>query len=188
MLMGTAALVLMFGTAKHLPVPVVVEQKPQPRYIKNPAGGTPLSTAENPVLPTTPVADQPPAELAPTVIPESAPEVQALIPVATVPTAEEVTPAPTPPPRPPKRERPTVVVSDAPGAPRSEPVTAQSISTESHERGVAQQPKLLERRQQRAEEHPEPQEQMLAPAPKPPPARQVDNPWDTPTDTGFNQK
>lgn len=178
-LIVTAVRIIVRIPDEATPTTVVVEQKPQPRYIKNPAGGTPLSTAENPVLQTTPIADLPPPDTPPTAVVAPITPPPTTPPVATVPAVEDV--VPTPKPRPPKREKPKPIDAEADNATFADEVAPPP-------------PKQMTRRKQREEEFPaempqSPQEPPVVVAkPAKAPVQRVDNPWDTPTDSGFNQK
>ena len=185
-LIVTATLIIVRIPDKTAALPMT-EQKAVPRYTKNPAGGTPLSTAQ--VQPTTPIADLP-ADAPPlqTLLHEETTAKEATVaappvtPVAseTQSVAAETSPPPAPKPRPPKKEKPQVAdTEEASNAAASEPVMAKPVNS----------------RRQRQEELPETQwipEQPAAavkPAQAPAlPERRVDNPWEAPAETGFNQK
>lgn len=193
-LMSTAALIITQAPDNTVLQPVS-EQKSAPRYMKNPAGGTPLSTLE--VLPTTPIADLPTAdEPLKAMMREEAGSkegtgtkeerntalpVPSVAPVLTAapPAAESVTP-PAPKPRPPKKEKPPLTDVEADNA---APPAALAAKPALRRDPSPQQVFTVE-------EALEPQVVVQPPKkPQAPAAQRVDNPWDTPGDAGwFNQK
>lgn len=199
-LMSTAALIITQAPDSTVLQPVT-EQKSAPRYMKNPAGGTPLSTLE--VLPTTPIADLPTAdeplkammseeagskagakkEERNTALsaPSVAPALTA-VPPASVTPPESVTP-PAAKPRPAKKEKPPADV-EADNAAPADALAAKPTRRQSSPQQVFAVPQAPEPQQA-------PESQVVQPPQKPqaPAAQRVDNPWDTPGDAGwFNQK
>lgn len=187
MTVATVIVWLGFTSEPELQPTATAEDKPAPRYTLNPAGGKPTSAnATAPADTTNPAATPSNLEA------NAGGGADATKPAATSPAAEPpaVAKAPT---RPAKLPKPTNV-ADTPTPALEKPAAAVDASAAPRTVKAAAQPrqeapkKVQEEETSSAVDAPLPQEAPRKSAPERLTTPRYDNPWDTPSDSGFNQK